>query len=198
MSTQSGLLAAVEAQLLVFFKDVTNFKGPNSTPQEVTLIFTYVAVIASVSATISSLILTDEFAELPVRAARDPDIQSHPSREEFAGKDWQLLQVFGLRSSVNLVVCHCVYSEPLRIANFGSDNPHLGLVSLLLASLCTVASIATYAISQEGLRTLIIVSVATGLSVLPVAHFFIRRSPAAATYRPPSENIPVYTTSNGI
>ena len=96
--------------MLAFFKDEKNFKQRDSTPQVVILIFTYIAIIASVSATISSLILTDEFAEMPVRAARDPDIQFRPPREEFAGKDWQLLGTFGLRSSVNLVVYHCAYS----------------------------------------------------------------------------------------
>lgn len=182
--------------MLSFFKTESNFKEPNSTPQAAILILTYVAIIASVSATISSLILTDEFAEMPVRAARDPDIQFRPPREEFAGKDWQLLGDFGLRRSVNLVVCHCAYSgitannKPWVLTKW-----HAGLMSLLLASLCTVASIATYVISQEGLCTLIIVSVATLLSVLPVAHFFIRRSTTTAAYRPSSED---YSTGSGI
>lgn len=92
--------------MLSFFKDVTKFKQPGSTVQTAVVILTYVAIIASVSATISSLILTDEFAEMPIRAARDPDIQFR-RHDEFAGKDWQLLGIFGLRSSVHLVVCHC-------------------------------------------------------------------------------------------
>ena len=95
--------------MLSFFKDGTKFKQPGSTVQAAVLILTYVAIIASVSATISSLILTDEFAEMPVRAARDPDLQSRRPQDEFAGKDWQLLWVFGLRHSIRLVVYHCAY-----------------------------------------------------------------------------------------
>jgi len=95
--------------MLSFFKDATKFKKQDSIAQEAVLILTYVAIIASVSASISSLILTDEFAEMPVRAARDPVIQSRRPQDEFAGKDWQLLGVFGLRRSVHLVVCHCTY-----------------------------------------------------------------------------------------
>lgn len=161
------------------------------------VILTYVAIISSVSSTISSLILTDEFAEMPVRAARDPDLQFR-RHDEFAGRDWQLLGIFGLRSSVWLVVYHCAYPGALAYQTTLDTEVIAGLFSLLLASLCTVASIATYVISQEGLCALIIVSITTALSVLPILQFFIRRNTATAVYRPPSEEIQAYPRLNGI
>ena len=94
--------------MLSFFKDGSKFKQPGSTVQAAVVILTYVAIISSVSSTISSLILTDEFSEMPLRAARDPDLQFR-RHDEFAGKDRQLLGIFGLRSSVWLVVYHCAY-----------------------------------------------------------------------------------------
>jgi hypothetical protein len=120
MGIQSGLLAAVNAQMLSFFKTDSSFKNrPNTTTEKIILIFTYISIIASVSATISSLILTDEFAEMPVRAARDPTIQMQPIREEFAGKDWQLLGKYGLRGSINLVIYHCACSGTFANINLG-------------------------------------------------------------------------------
>ncbi|KAN0129129.1 hypothetical protein V8E53_013000, partial [Lactarius tabidus] len=68
---QSSVLSGVESQLLVFFKS-----SPTSTQQPVPAIFelllllTYVALIFSVSATISSLVLTENFGNVPVLVAR--------------------------------------------------------------------------------------------------------------------------------
>ena len=69
-SSQSSVLSGVESQLLVFFKS-----SPNSTQQpvppifEFLLVLTYVALIFSVSATISSLVLTENFGNVPMLVA---------------------------------------------------------------------------------------------------------------------------------
>ena len=61
----------MESQLLVFFKS-----SPNSTQQpvpailEYLLLLTYVALIFSVSATISSLVLTENFGNVPMLVER--------------------------------------------------------------------------------------------------------------------------------
>jgi len=62
---------AVVASLLAFFKDDTKFNRPQSRVQEVILMLTYAAIILSISATISTLALTDEFSEIPSRASRE-------------------------------------------------------------------------------------------------------------------------------
>ncbi|KZV65758.1 hypothetical protein PENSPDRAFT_756218, partial [Peniophora sp. CONT] len=78
----SGLLAAVEAQLLVFYKAPGTFvnPGPHSSTQSAIMILTYVALICSISATMSSLLLTDEFGEMSTRSARYRDRRSEGGR----------------------------------------------------------------------------------------------------------------------
>ena len=62
--TTVGLLAAVTAQLLVFFKGAAgSFKSEDDPRKEPVLRLTYVALILRIGAAISSLILTDEFAD---------------------------------------------------------------------------------------------------------------------------------------
>lgn len=68
------------------------------------LIFTYGALFFSLSATISSLILTDEFGELPVRASR----KANPEKQgTFDSSAASLLEVYGARKSWRWVMWHC-------------------------------------------------------------------------------------------
>jgi len=55
---QSGLLAAVAAQLLTFFRDDSNFKHPESKARDGILVLTYMSLVTSIFATTSSLALT--------------------------------------------------------------------------------------------------------------------------------------------
>jgi hypothetical protein len=55
--TQSGLLAAVAAQLLTFFKADSNFKHPESAAREAILVFTYLSLIFSIIVTVASVLL---------------------------------------------------------------------------------------------------------------------------------------------
>ena len=55
---QSGLLAAVAAQLLTFFKEDSNFKRPDSKKRDAILSLTYISLVSSIFATTSSLALT--------------------------------------------------------------------------------------------------------------------------------------------
>ena len=101
------MLAAVEAQLLVFYADATNFvdPGPHSTTQTVVKILTYVALICSISATMTSLLLTDEFGEMSTRSARCRDRRAEGGK--FAGTDWNLLRSYRIRAGSRLVIYHC-------------------------------------------------------------------------------------------
>src|SRR5258706_5196165 len=107
---QSGLLAAVTAQLIVFFKANGTFDNKDDPRKEPILTLTYVALVLSIGATISSLILTDEFADIPIRAARSPyGLESSKTKGNpvFVGHDWRLLRVFGLRRSARFIIGHC-------------------------------------------------------------------------------------------
>ncbi|VDC02719.1 unnamed protein product [Peniophora sp. CBMAI 1063] len=162
----SGFLSAVEAQLLVFYKVASNFntatgrvEGSQSPTQDACLILTYVALIASVSGTMSSMLLVDEFAVVSARAARAGPVMeekdTHAGR--FVGNDWQVLAAFGFRRSASrLVTIHLI-------------------VSLTLTCICTIAAAATYAGTQEATLTRIIVSITAGLSVLPLVFFVLFR-----------------------
>ncbi len=64
--SQSTVLAGVESQLLVFFKSSPDFmQQPASITIQYLLVLTYVALIFSVSATISSLVLTRNVGNVP-------------------------------------------------------------------------------------------------------------------------------------
>jgi len=56
--TQSGLLAAVAAQLLTIFKDDSKFKQTESETRDAILTLIYIALIASIFATVASVALT--------------------------------------------------------------------------------------------------------------------------------------------
>ncbi|VDB87049.1 unnamed protein product [Peniophora sp. CBMAI 1063] len=162
MSTlQSGavvtsVIAGVEAQLLVFYSDNGSFglddNAPSSKIQIVIQILTYVALVCSVSATITSLFLIDEFGEIPTRAAR----YRNPSTQacKMAGTDWSLLEAFRLRRGSKFVVYHW-------------------LSSILAAALCTVLSTAVYVVSQKPLAAQVIITVVTVVSVLPFLYFVV-------------------------
>jgi hypothetical protein len=63
---QSTVLSGVESQLLVFFKTSPDFtQQPAQLSLQCLLILTYVALIFSVSATISSLVLTRNSGAVP-------------------------------------------------------------------------------------------------------------------------------------
>jgi hypothetical protein len=54
---QSGLLAAVAAQLLTFFKDDSNFKNPESDARGAIFVFTYLSLLTSLAITVASALL---------------------------------------------------------------------------------------------------------------------------------------------
>lgn len=113
---QTGFLAAVEAQLLVFYKVASNFNvstdrpdGSQSTVQDACLVLTYVALIAGISGTMSSMLLVDEFAVVSARAARTGSMMGEKDNDpgRLVGNDWQVLAAFGFRrSTARLLTIH--------------------------------------------------------------------------------------------
>ena len=71
LATQSTVLAGIESQLLVFFKSSPDFtREPVPVILQYLLVLTYIALIFSVSATISSLVLTRNFGNVPMLVGR--------------------------------------------------------------------------------------------------------------------------------
>ena len=102
---QAALLVLVEVHLLSFVKDESNYsRDTNKSARHALLIFTYSALFFCISATVSGLILTDEFGELPVRASRKKD----PIQEGvFDSGALDLLRTYGAKRSWIWVMWHC-------------------------------------------------------------------------------------------
>ena len=83
--------------------------------QEAILIIPYAAIILSISGTISALSLTDEFAEIPSRAARDALHTSAQPAIALTGENWDILRYFGARKSTRWIIYHSECHMPAPI-----------------------------------------------------------------------------------
>jgi hypothetical protein len=125
---QSTVLAGVESQLLVFFKS-----SPDFTQQRVPvilqslLVLTYIALIFSVSTTISSLILTRNFGNIPMLVGRLQEkigsvtlstSESKRSRDDIAPRRWRLLEG------------HCTYNVLSRAPGPGGSVTYFFMATL--------------------------------------------------------------------
>ncbi|KAH8986904.1 hypothetical protein EDB92DRAFT_1222750 [Lactarius akahatsu] len=146
----SGLLAVVEVVLLTFMKNPVHYTHPHTrAARQALLAFSYCALVFSCSATISSLVLTDEFGELPVRASRKSD----PIKQGlFDSSSASLLEVYGARRSWRWVMWHWLFSLTAGVA-------------------CLVTQILIYVWIEEPLSVQITVSCVAGFGVLPLLHF---------------------------
>ncbi|KAF8266946.1 hypothetical protein EI94DRAFT_1802339 [Lactarius quietus] len=150
----STVLSGVESQLLVFFKS-----SPNSTQQpapaifEFLLLLTYVALIFSISATISSLVLTENFGNVPMLVARFREKVKHITTSKF---ETAYLQA-RLRDDIT----------PRR---WRWIEWHW-LFTLLVSVLCLPAQILLYIWMEEGDGIRAAVSVTSVFAMLPLLHF---------------------------
>ncbi|KAI0251692.1 hypothetical protein BJV78DRAFT_418339 [Lactifluus subvellereus] len=151
----STVLAGVESQLLVFFKT-----SPNITQQsapvmlQYLLVLTYIALIFSVSATISSLVLTKNFGNVPMLSARfQKRVKRHLITSRFGTATFQTR-----------------FSSDIAPRRWRWIEWHW-LFTLVLSVLCLQAQIFLYIWMQErgGIRAT--VSVAGVFSMLPLLHF---------------------------
>lgn len=92
---------------MAFFKNDKNFIHPQSEVQDAVLTLTYAAIILSISATISCLVLTDEFGEIPNRASGNSLHTSAHLAELIEGDHWDILSRFGARKSTRWIAHHC-------------------------------------------------------------------------------------------
>ncbi|KAI0249016.1 hypothetical protein BJV78DRAFT_1094989, partial [Lactifluus subvellereus] len=146
-ATASGLFAVVEAVLLTFIKDPVHYTHPHTrAARQALLAFSYSALFFSSSATISSLVLTDEFGEIPVRASRKAD----PIKQGlFDSSSASLLEVYGARRSWRWVMWHWLFSLTAAVA-------------------CLVTQVLIYVWIEEPFSVQITVSCVAGFGVLPL------------------------------
>jgi len=163
-------VASVAAQLFVFFKANQDSEGNQTAPLRAVVTLSYAAIILSISATISSLILTDEFSEMRTRAARSTWV--HGDAGEFYGKQWKLLIEYGLRKGTAWVVWHCEYLHFSSTAvSTMVITSHLGLISLLTSCICVIASVVVYIASEQDVVARCIVISLGVIGVLPLLYF---------------------------
>jgi hypothetical protein len=105
MWCQSGLFAAVEAQLLVFVKDPSNLPNEMSASgQSALLIFSYWALLFNCSSTVTSFVLSNEFRKIPRRAAQMSGLWKEGV---YITSETQLLRIFGASPSSRFVIWYC-------------------------------------------------------------------------------------------
>jgi len=139
-------------------KDDSNYRrGVDSAAKHAVLIFTYSALFFSISATISGLILTDEFRELPVRASQKKD----PIQQGvFDSGALDLLQTYGAKRSWIWVMWHWLFS-------------------LVVGTICLVTQVLLYIWLAESNSVRITLTFVSIFAVLPLLHLVPR--PEAST-----------------
>ncbi|KAI9450380.1 hypothetical protein BJY52DRAFT_1302917 [Lactarius psammicola] len=147
----STVLSGVESQLLVFFKSFpSSTQQPSPAILQYLLLLTYVALIFSMSATISSLVLTENFGNVPMLVARFRENITTPKFETASLQE---------RLSDNITPRRWRWIE------------WHWLFTLLVSMLCLPAQILLYIWMEErdGIRAA--VSVASVFAMLPLLHF---------------------------
>ncbi|KDR77008.1 hypothetical protein GALMADRAFT_139036 [Galerina marginata CBS 339.88] len=157
----SGLLAAVAAQLLVFFKDNSNYSG-DITQQEGAIRFLlascYAALFLSISATISSFIPIDVLGEIGFRASCQAKElgEIFDNAGTYTTRQDDLLVAFGASQQWNLMLFHW-------LATF-----YLGILALII-------SVLTYVSMEEPLATKIFMGGIVLFTLFPVSYFILLR-----------------------
>jgi MFS-type transporter involved in bile tolerance (Atg22 family) len=172
---QAALFVIVEVNLLSFIKDEANYsRHTNKSARHALLLFTYSALFFCLSATVSGLILTDEFGELPVRASRKKD----PIQEGvFDSGALDLLRTYGAKRSWIWVMWHCESKSP-RTASlscffmFISKPPHrfIGLFSLVAGTISLITQLLLYIWLEESDSVRITLTFISLFAVLPLLH----------------------------
>ncbi|KAG8791345.1 hypothetical protein FRC12_009484 [Ceratobasidium sp. 428] len=108
-ATVGALFAALEGQLLVFVKGIDSDKEINhaSAGYQALVALTYAAFFFSISATVSSLILTDECTELNSRAASHSEDLKVYEEVEVQNTIEEILEKYGMKRSCQRVRTHC-------------------------------------------------------------------------------------------
>ncbi|KAG8719771.1 hypothetical protein FRC09_010639 [Ceratobasidium sp. 395] len=107
-SVVSALFAVIESVLLLFFSNLDPEKfNRDSAGGQALLVFTYLAFFFSISATFSSLLLTDELGEIHVRASQRASVLDPLDTMVIHEDTGDLLKRYGARRTWKPVMWHC-------------------------------------------------------------------------------------------
>jgi len=158
---------------------VSNYtiRETNKSARHALLIFTYSALFFCLSATISGLILTDEFGELPVRASRKKDLIQ---QGVFDSGALDLLRTYGAKRSWIWVMWHCEFFFPPNpppqtcVAPFNENRAHTGLFSLVAGTISLITQLLLYVWLEESDSVRITLTFISLFAVLPLFHLVPR------------------------
>ncbi|KAI0300019.1 hypothetical protein B0F90DRAFT_1817817 [Multifurca ochricompacta] len=151
----STVLAGVESQFLVFFKSSPDFTQESKPAMlQYLLVLTYIALIFSVSATISSLVLTENFGNVPMLVSRFREKLKSITNPGFETASF-------LQSS---------FGDAIAPRRWRWIEWHW-LFTLVISVLCLPAQILLYIWMQERDGIRVTVSVAGVFAMLPLLHF---------------------------
>ncbi|KAG8791374.1 hypothetical protein FRC12_009317 [Ceratobasidium sp. 428] len=106
-SVVSALFAVIESVLLLFFSNLDSEKfNRDSAGGQALLVFTYLAFFFSISATFSSLLLTDELGEIHVRASQRASVLDPLDTMVIHEDTGDLLKRYGARRTWKPVMWH--------------------------------------------------------------------------------------------
>lgn len=195
-SSQSAVLAGTESQLLLFFKTPSNFvHPPEPTTLRWLLILTYTALIFSISSTVSSLVLTENFGDSLGLAKRlRKRIKKSRLRKLILVPRQQTRALATLAGKAaprrwRWMEYHCEWSTP----RCGTGTPWLtslpaGIFTLVVSVLCLLVQILVYIWIQELVIVKAVIAVVGIFGMLPLLHFLpIRRGPQGTTCKEPEE-----------
>ncbi len=137
------------------------------------LALTYVTLFLSVSATMTSLILTDEFGELHLRASRQKfDLER---AEVFDEPSETLLSRFNGNSSWRWVMWHCTYSPFPWVSPVPLNVRLTGLFTLITGYICFVIQIVLYVWLAEETAIKVPVLLIAIITTIPILDLFRSR-----------------------
>jgi hypothetical protein len=109
---QSGLLAAVAAQLLQYFRDDSAYHKRQSSEAAKTAVLAlcYAAIFLNIGATISAFVIIDKMGALSAAASSRGDKTAFST---FDGTEVRLLENFGAGSTWKYVMAECKQTTPI-------------------------------------------------------------------------------------
>lgn len=145
----AALFAVIESILLFFFSNISPERlNRESAGGQALLVFTYLAFFLSLSATFSSLLLTDELGEVHVRASQRTSWLG--SNETVVQQDpGKLLDHYGARKTWRPVMWHW-------------------FIMILLGYLCVIGQLLTYVWIMESKAVGIAMSCVASVCLLPL------------------------------
>ncbi|KAF8964804.1 hypothetical protein BDZ97DRAFT_865155 [Flammula alnicola] len=149
----SGLLAAVAAQLLVFFKAPSSYSHASQTEIDIIVAFCYAGLFLNIGATISSFVLIDELGELGFQASRRAD--SLKQIGEISVTQENLLLKFGASRSWKSKLYHWLFIF------------YSGILAL-------TTSVLVYACTQEAVATRVVMTFIVSATLGPTTYFIFR------------------------